>query len=266
MGPDVDRHPHPGGPGWPDGSGGPGWHGGPGWPDGPRWHGGPGWDGSRWDGGPWWDWWPLLPTLMFALLVLTGMVLLSRRGAAILNRTPLLGGTTVGADPVAWWRARWMEAGYRYRATAQAYAEFECDVREVLRLPALADVTQPATARFVDAFAEAGALCTERFPGAEFAQRFISAVEHAERSWGAAVDAAERMRAARFGPGERRLIEQVTALLDLALSSPHAAERRTAYQRAVSRLTELERRTGWQLPRPAVAALEHRARAALCTA
>jgi hypothetical protein len=259
MGPGADRHPHPGGgPGWSDR---PGWHDGPGWHDRP-----PGGHGPRWDGLPWWDWWPLLPTLTFAVLVLAGMVLLSRRGATLLNRTPLLVASEPRTDPSAWWRARWGEAGRRYRATARAYAEFECDVRAVLRLPALADVAQPATARFVDAFAEAVALDTEHFPGPEYAQSFIAAAERAERAWQAAVDAAERTRFARFAPGERRLVEQATTLLDLALSSPFEAERRTAYQRALRRLVELERRTGWQLPRRATLALEHRARATLLPA
>jgi hypothetical protein len=254
MGPGGDWHHHHGR----------GWHGGPGWPDGPGFDR---WDGPPWGSGlPWWDWWPLLPTLSFAVLVMAGMVLLSRRGAAWLNRTPLLGAAPVASDPASWWPARWAEAGRRYRATARAYAEFECDLPAVLRLPALADVSQPATARFVDAFAEAGALDTERFPGPEFAPRFVDAVERAERAWAAAVDAAERIRDARFAPGERKVIEQVTTLLDLALASPYEAERRAAYQRAARRLTELQRRTGWRLPRPAATALEHRARGELLPA
>ncbi len=260
MGPGADGHPHPGGGhGWSDR---PGWHDGPGW----HHHGPPRGDGSRFDGLPWWDWWPLVPTLAFALLMLAGMVLLSRRGAILLNRTPLLLTGRPEIDPAARWRSRWDEARRRYAATARAYAEFECDVRAVLRLPALADVAQPATARFVDAFAEAVALHTERYPGPEYAQRFIAAAERAERAWEAAVDAAERTRHARFAPGERRLLEQVGTLLDLALSSPFEAERRTAYQRALRRLAELERRTGWRLPRPAALELEHKGRAILLPA
>lgn len=255
------------------------WHGGH-WYGGHRhgghWHG-RGWDGRGWAGGQpwWWDWWPLVPTLLFAALVLAGMVMLSRHSATLLTGTPLAkriagralpGGAAKKPDAAADLRARWDDAVRRYRATAQAYAGYECDVREVLRLPALADVREPATGRFVDAFAEAGALCTERYPGPEYAQRFIDAVERAERAWDAAVQAAERTRDARFTAGERRLVEQVTALLDLALASPHEAERRTAYQRATVRLAELERRTAWRLPRPAAAALEHRTRAALVPA
>jgi hypothetical protein len=255
MGPGGHGHDHPWGhrPDWP---GEAGWHG-PGGHHGWQRFGGPGWDGPGW-----WDWWPLLPTLALAVLVLTGVVLLSQRGAVLLNRVPLLTGPSSGPDPAD----RWAQAVRRYRATAQTYAEFECDLRSVLRLPALADVGQPATARFVDAFAEATALGTDRFPGAEYAQRFAAAVERAERAWTAAVDAAERVRDARFTPGERRLVEQVNTLLELALASPYEAERRGAYQRAIRKLAELERRTGWRLPRPAAAELAHQARPELAPA
>ncbi|HVH24350.1 MAG TPA: hypothetical protein VNA11_18030, partial [Pseudonocardia sp.] len=95
---------------------------------------------------------------------------------------------------------------------------------------------------------------------------FVAAVERAERAWAAAVDAAERTRDARFAPAERRLIEQVGMLLELAMASPYEAERRGAYQRAGRKLAELERRTGWRLPRPAAAELTHRARPELAAA
>ena len=260
MGPGAHGHGHPGGPGW---HGDPAWHGAPGWHGAHGWPGGPGFDGIP----GWWEWWPLLPSLALAALVMTGVVLLSQRGAALLNQVPLLSGpTSFGPDPASWWPARWEQAVQRYRATAQAYAEFECDLQAVLRLPALADVGEPPTARFVDAFAEATALCTDRYPGVQYAQRFVAAVERAERAWTAAVDAAERVRYARFAPGERRLVEQVGTLLELALSSPFEAERRGAYQRATRKLVELERRTGWRLPRPAAAELEHRGRPELAEA
>ena len=76
MGPGAHGHDHPGGPGW---HGDPAWHGGPGWHGGHGWPGGPGFDGIP----GWWEWWPLLPTLALAALVMTGVVLLSQRGAAL---------------------------------------------------------------------------------------------------------------------------------------------------------------------------------------
>jgi hypothetical protein len=160
-------------------------------------------------------------------------------------------------------RPKWNAAVDRHAATARAYAAFECDPAAVLHRPALADVTEPATGRFIDAFAEATALATTEYPGQEAGQRFVAAAEKAERAWTAAVETADRVRAARFAPGERAVVDQVLALLDLARSSPHEAERRTAYGHARRRLADLERRTGWALPRPAGELLATRARGML---
>lgn len=161
------------------------------------------------------------------------------------------------------WRARWTDAVARHRAVAVAFAAFECDPRSVLERPALADVRQPATARFVDAFAEASALLTERCPGREVAERFVEVVEREERAWAAAVDAALRVGHARFTAGERAMLEQVRALLEVVGSSTFDAERRTAFQQVQRRLTDLARRTGWHLPPRTAVALEHRARGVL---
>ncbi len=211
------------------------------------------------DHGILWDGWVLMLPGVFAALVLATALALNGPGEALWAWVR----AQLASDP---WRARWDDAVQRHHATALAFGEFECDLRELLRLPALADVEQPATARFVDAFAEANALRTEQFPGREYAQRFVGAVERAEQGWAAAVEAAERKRDARFVPGERRLIAQVESLLEVAASSHYESERRAAYQQARRRLAELERRTGWRLPRPAAAALELRARGVLLAA
>jgi hypothetical protein len=56
--------------------------------------------------------------------------------------------------------------------------------------PDLADVTRPATAPVIDAFIEANGLATEHYPGAQHAERFIRAVQGAQRAWQVAVDTA----------------------------------------------------------------------------
>lgn len=206
-----------------------------------------------------WDGWVLMLPGVFVAAVLATALALNGPGEALYQWVR----AQLGPDP---WRVRWEEAVARHRDTAQAFAAVECDLRELLRLPALADVEQPATARFIDAFAEANSLRTEQFPGREYAARFVAAVERAEQGWAAAVEAAERTRDARFGPDERRLIAQVEALLEVAASSAYDSERRTAYQHAQRRLAELAKRTGWRLPRPAATALELRARGMLTAA
>src|SRR5689334_14900932 len=72
-------------------------------------------------------------------------------------------------------KPQWDAAVARYAETARAYAAFECDPAAVLHRPALADVGEPATARFVDSFAEATALITDAYPGPEAAERFVAA-------------------------------------------------------------------------------------------
>jgi hypothetical protein len=201
--------------------------------------------------------WTLLPALFPLLLVLWvvyrwyALDLFAERARAL---------RAARSDTV---RPRWDAAVARHAETSRAYAAFECDPAAVLHRPALADVTEPATARFVDAFAEATALATDAYPGREAGERFVAVAERADRAWKAAVDAADRVRAARFAPGERALIDQALALLSLARSSPHEAERRSAYERARRRLADLERRTGWAMPRPAGELIATRARGML---
>jgi hypothetical protein len=204
------------------------------------------------------DWWPIMGSLLMSLLVLA--VLWSGGLALLVNqvtRAPRAERERVD------WRRRWHDAVRRHQAVAEAYARFECDAQAVLATPALADVRQPPTARFVEAFAEATATATERYPARAFARRFIEAVEREERAWAAAVGAAERSRDARFSPAERDLLEQTRRLLDVVGSSEYEQERHTALRQALRKLRDLERRTGWQLPSPAALALEQRARGVL---
>lgn len=222
---------------------------------------GPGyWPGLHHHGGPWvppdgGDAWPVLAGL---LLVLTVLATLWAAGYLPVPRRP-----RPPAEPAASARADWAAALARHRAVAEAFARFECDPQAALETPALADVRRPPTARFVEAFAEAGALCTETFPGASFADRFVRAVEHEDRAWTAAVEAAQRARDAVFDRDERAALDRVRRLLDIIGSSPYEHERHAALQQARRRLGELERRTGWRLPVPATRALEQRARGAL---
>jgi hypothetical protein len=203
--------------------------------------------GPDWDGfGLWWLW-PIVPTLFLVLSLLTlwalrdvGIAWLAEDG-----RSRLATGS----------RARWRTASTRYREIATAFAAYECDPQAVLRRPALADVRQPATARFVEAFAEACALATDRYPGRATADAFLMAVDRASRAWTAAAESAERLRTVQFAPGERTLLEQTSALLSLARQTPHEGERLAAYGRAADHLAELKRRCGWVLPQQAAAVL-----------
>jgi hypothetical protein len=134
---------------------------------------------------------------------------------------------------------------------------------QVLRLPALADVSVPSTARFVDAFAEAQALDTDAFPGPDHAARYVAAVDRAERTWRAARDAAERIRLSGLDPAERAAVERVIKLLTTARDSDSEPERLAAYHRARAELGKLDRAGAVHVPLPAQAALEEAARGQL---
>ncbi len=157
----------------------------------------------------------------------------------------------------------WSHARARFHTLRGEYAAYECDAMEVLRLPALADVSVPSTGRFVDAFAEAQALETDAFPGDAHATQFTSAVDRAERAWRAARDAAERIRLTGLSPTERGTVERVIKLLTTARDTDSDAERITAYARARSELAKLDRAGVVHVPLPARSALDVAARGAL---
>lgn len=157
----------------------------------------------------------------------------------------------------------WAHARQRFHALRAQYAAFECDTMQVLRLPALADVSVPSTARFVDAFAEAQALETELFPPGPHGAQFVSAVDKAERAWRAACDAAERIRLSSLSPAERATVQRVIKLLTTARDSDSDPERLAAYSRARAELAKLDQAGVIHLPRTAKAALDAAAQTAL---
>lgn len=157
----------------------------------------------------------------------------------------------------------WAGARQRFHALRAEYAAFECNTMEVLRLPALADVTVPSTARFIDAFAEAQALETDAFPQDPHAGQFVAAADKAERAWRAARDAADRIRLSNLTPAERSTVERVIKLLTTARDSDSDPERLAAYAKARSELAKLDRAGVIHLPTPAQAALDTAAQGAL---
>lgn len=157
----------------------------------------------------------------------------------------------------------WQHARQRFAVVRAEYASYECDPMNVLRLPALADVSVPSTGRFVDAFARAQALETDALPPAPHAAEFAAAVDRAARAWRAACDAAERIRLSGLSPAERGTVERAIKLLTTARDSDSDAERLAAYALARTELAKLERAGVVHLPRTARAALDAAARGQL---
>jgi hypothetical protein len=181
-----------------------------------------------------------------------------RRGGAS-GTVPLPGRPAAPPRPDLVWR----RARDRFHTLRAQYAAYECNTMEVLRIPALADVSVASTARFVDAFAEAQALETDALPPDPHRGRFVTAVDRAERAWRAACDAAERIRLSGLSAVERGTVERVIKLLTTARDSDSDPERLAAYARARSELAKLDRAGVIHLPRTAKSALDAAGRGAL---
>jgi hypothetical protein len=209
----------------------------------------------------------ILVLLASPMLVVAGIVVAVTRSQrhARLRRGGAAGTAPLPARPAAPPRPDlvWAHARRRFDTLRSAYAAYECDPMAVLRLPALADVSVPSTARFVDAFAEAQALDTDAFPGGTHAPKFVAAVDRAERAWHAARQAAERIRLSTLTPAERATVERVIKLLTTARDSDNDAERLAAYTRARSELAKLDKAGVIHVPLPATAALDAASRGAL---
>lgn len=102
-------------------------------------------------------------------------------------------------------RQRWHGAVRAHAATAQQFVTYECTPAALAQRPDLADVTRPATALFIDAFADANALATDHYPGAEHAERFIHAAQRAQQAWRAAVDTSRDSDHSRSTPPQHVL-------------------------------------------------------------
>jgi hypothetical protein len=93
--------------------------------------------------------------------------------------------------------ARWHLARRRFGELQAEYAAFEASRAAVAARPALADVTVPATARFVQALGDAEFLATETEPAPPRRAEFTAAVDRASAAWEDAQRVAEGLAEAR---------------------------------------------------------------------
>ncbi|GAA4912488.1 hypothetical protein EV188_101790 [Actinomycetospora succinea] len=93
--------------------------------------------------------------------------------------------------------ARWHLARDRFATLQAEYAAFEADKYAVAARPALADVTVPATARFVQAMGDAEFLATEEEPSGPRRAEFAAAVDRAAAAWQDAQRVAEGLAQSR---------------------------------------------------------------------
>lgn len=202
----------------------------------------------------------LIPYLLLAA-VLVGVFMLLRRSFRSSRADPEPG--TASVPPPANPLQAWQRAKADFDRLRVEYSAHECDPVQVLRRPALSDVSVPSTARFVDAFAEAQSLDTDAHPGAPHDAAYTVGVAKARRAWQAACDAADRIRLSNVPQQERGSIERVLKLLTTARDSDSEHERLVAYGRARSELDRLDRAGIVHLPGTARAAVDEAARGAL---
>ena len=203
----------------------------------------------------------LIPYLLLAAALLGVFVLLRRsfRRSRAVDPERVSASVPPSANPLQ----AWQRAKADFDRLRVEYSAHECDPVQVLRRPALSDVSVPSTARFVDAFAEAQSLDTDAHPGAPYDAAYTVAVAKARRAWQAACDAADRIRLSNVPQQERGSIERVLKLLTTARDSDSEHERLVAYGRARSERDRLDRAGIVHLPRTARAAVDEAARGAL---
>jgi hypothetical protein len=194
------------------------------------------------------QWLPLLAGMLVTIAV--AWILLILLGGDRFQQNQPASGLPSIPNPV---RQRWHGTVRSHAATAQQFAAYECSPAAVAQRPDLADVTRPATALFIDAFAEANALATKHYPGTEHAEQFIQAAQRAQRAWQTAVDTARHSGLSRSTADQRVLLNQTLAPLAVPQDDPHEGGRRNAHQRTQYRLVT---------PRTAPGLDPYRARAA----
>jgi hypothetical protein len=140
-------------------------------------------------------------------------------------------------------RPSWGQALAQWSELCQQYAAYECDPHELLRLPALADVTFGPTATFIEAFYQAQQLVTDHEPeDSRRSQRFVDAAVAATSAWTVAREAANRVRASRYTEDEQALLRRALSALDLAKNDPDTGERDQGNAVAARMMQDLAKR------------------------
>lgn len=182
------------------------------------------------------------------LAILVGIVLLVAIAAALwhliaTHRTSRRDAHLCRQDQIPRW-----ETGQRvFRTVSQQLTEFEMDDEAVhFSRHLLADITEPLTAAFHEAFSKASALNLERSPSDD-AQitAFVTAADETQRAFGAANDNA--LRKARVGiisgdrqltSDEQRRLSQARKLLNQALDPSSTHDEATTAQTKAYRILD----------------------------
>lgn len=130
----------------------------------------------------------------------------------------------------------WSQASAIRSEVLDAYAEFELDAAEVLlRRPLLADVTEPATAHWLEALEAMNSAFPEDAPSSvAVARTCLSAAEKARAAWKVADKRARDVGLGHLSEADGRRLEQVSKLLSSAQDRGTTdAERRSQLMKIV---------------------------------
>jgi hypothetical protein len=160
---------------------------------------------------------------------------------------------------------RWADAVACHDHISDAWADIITDPLAALDHSLLLDVTQPRTAKFIEAFGRAQdlrALHGTTYPTKdEVVADYLSIVRQADEAWSDAVRHARHVHLAWLPEGEAKRVRQASALLATAADESQPMHLRADSAAKAAEL--LAKVTSFYLPEPSATAIETQARLAL---
>ncbi|GAB20048.1 hypothetical protein GOEFS_105_00590 [Gordonia effusa NBRC 100432] len=158
----------------------------------------------------------------------------------------------------------WESATGRHDEILRAYGAYELQPEQMLRYPAVTDVTLEPVQDFHDALSDAQALRSESFPDErEVADDYQQSVRRLSRAWIACEANGRKLGTEYLGTDERDGLDTALKLVSHARGSATGEEEAAYYQRAHRIVVDLRDKGAIHLPAGAVAQLEASARRAL---
>lgn len=161
----------------------------------------------------------------------------------------------------------WEAAAARHDEILLAYLPYETDPEILMQFPAMTDVSQPATADFLDALGDAAALRTDEFPHDEhLVTAYRASVRALGVAWASAERSAIRSGTSYLGTADQRRVDQALKLLRHARRATTGHERATYFQQVKAIIDQLARDGVLTAPPRVMAAIAGATRRAIAEA